>query len=95
MSIIKIIHASNQADDYINLLWRMMYLVRQLPDTPEVWKLTDPFLDAIGVFLGLEERRDVLLVSFLDTVVDATTTHPAIVCKTAVYPVYESLGISH
>jgi len=95
MSIIQISHSTERADDYISILWKMMTLVRRLPDTPEVWKLTDPFLDAIGEFLGLEQRGDVLLVSFLDTVVDATTTHPAIVCKTAVYPIYESLGISH
>ena len=95
MSIIQINHSSCKDDDYINILWQMMNLVRRMPDTPEVWKLTDPFLDAIGEFLGLEQRGDVLLVSFLDTVVDATTTHPAIVCKTAVYPIYESLGISH
>jgi len=95
MEIIQISHSSCKDDDYISILWQMMNLVRRMPDTPEVWKLTDPFLDAIGEFLGLEQRGDVLLVSFLDTVVDATTTHPAIVCETAVYPIYESLGISH
>lgn len=62
-------------------------MARAMPDNPMIWKLTDPFLDAICKFCNIEEHEKVLSLTFLDASVDITSTRPILICETASYPV--------
>lgn len=87
MSIIQIVYGNATEQDRIAILWNLMRMVRQIPDEPYLWKLTDPFLDAICQYLNLHDRISVLNTSFLDTGLDVTTNAPCLICVEGAYPV--------
>ena len=75
-------------EDKINLLWKLYRLVRELNEKPLIWKLTDPFLDAIGQFFH-ESAHDALVgKTFLDSPVDQTSMDPRLICEQNTYPIF-------
>ncbi len=86
MSIIKVVYSSEETEDYISTLWNMMRFVRNIHDEPQMWKLTDPFLEAITQFLNFSSKEEVLCSRFLDTPVDITRQAPYIICELSKYP---------
>lgn len=74
-------------EDRIEFLWKMVRLAREAQDRPMAWKLTEPYLVAVGQFLMITDVE--LLVarsSFLDASLDSTSCDPRLVCEVATYP---------
>ena len=66
-------------EDRIEVMWQMVRLVREMRDTPMVWKLTDPYLEAVAQFLSLQHISDVLCSTFLDASIDKTTKKDSLI----------------
>lgn len=77
----------NDKDQYIEMLWSCMRLVRNSKDYPVLWKLTLPFLDSIAKFCHINELDELLKLKFLDTSLDMTSKQPVLVAEKRIYPV--------
>ena len=86
MPLITFVDMAQYDEDRISTLFRMFRLVHELKDAPQVWKLTEPFLEAIRAFKGLKTIDQVLCISFLDAGVDATRQPPYLICTESFYP---------
>lgn len=86
-----IFQPSRFENDKIAALWKLYCMIRTLNEVPQIWKLTDPFLDALAEFLHVPERDSVLCASFLDASVDATTGDPRLICVQGVYPLFVAM----
>lgn len=74
-------------EDRISMLWHLMCFVRGLRENPLLWKLTDPFLDAVAQFYALEDRNRLCTMTFLDVGVDSTSNVSRLVCEERSFPV--------
>ena len=87
MSAIQIASALVYDEDRIAMLWNTLRLARGIKDEPLVWKLTDPFLDSIALFLGRtlseqgEHRLELCTTRFLDVAVEYTTGIPRLLAQ--------------
>lgn len=87
MSAIQIASALAYDEDRIAMLWHTLRLAREVKDEPFVWKLTDPFLDAVALFLGRslseqgEHRLELCTTRFLDVAVEATSSLPCLLAQ--------------
>ena len=79
MSLIAYKGMPSYDEDRIELMWKMCRLVREMNDVPMLWKLTEPFLEAVSIFLGLTERKEVLRTRFLDAGIDSTTKEDTLI----------------
>jgi len=70
----------------INAMWRLICVVRQSQDIPQIWKLTDPYLSAIADFLRSPSIDDLFQISFLDASIDQTSHADSLICIHATYP---------
>lgn len=77
---------NSHSEDHISMLWNMMRMIRELNEVPQLWKLTDPFLDSIADFMHLEPKNKIFTVTFLDTNIDVTTSNPVLICANTTYP---------
>lgn len=75
----------NPEDDNIELFWKMYRLVRELNDSPMMWKLNDALLDSLAAFL-LKDTNVVLTMTFMDASIDLTSKPPALLCLENTYP---------
>jgi len=73
-------------DDNIELFWKMYRLVRELNDSPMIWKLNDTLLDSLAHFLFIEDTEVVLTMTFMDASIDKTSKPPALLCTSNTYP---------
>jgi hypothetical protein len=76
----------NPDDDNIELFWKMYRLVRELNDSPMMWKLNDTLLDSLAAFLFVEDVDVVLTMTFMDASIDKTSKPPALLCSSNTYP---------
>jgi hypothetical protein len=76
----------NPDDDHIELFWKMYRLVRELNDSPIMWKLDDTLLNSLAAFLFIEDTDIVLTMTFMDASIDKTSKPPALLCSANTYP---------
>ena len=76
----------NPDDDNIELFWKMYRLVRELNDSPMMWKLNDALLESLSAFLFVEDMNIVLTMTFMDASIDRTSKPPALLCSDNTYP---------
>jgi hypothetical protein len=87
MSIISLTNYRSNDQDHIATLWRLMRMVREIGDAPELWKLSDPWLEAIERYMHVDARTQLFSITFLDTRIDATSNDPSLICVRATYPI--------
>jgi len=90
MSLIHVHYSGGSApvnDEYISKLWNVMCMVRSMPNNPLLWKLTNPFVDAIAKFYHIDDYNKILCLTFLDASIDITSQKSILICEAGAYPV--------
>jgi len=85
--IVEFKEENNDKDQYIEMLWSCMCMVRGSKDYPVLWKLTMPFLNSIAKFCHINEIDKLFESKFLDASIDMTSKNPILVAERKIYPV--------
>jgi hypothetical protein len=89
MSFIEVVNWNNaDTPDRISILWNTMLLIRKMNEEPQLWKLTDPFIDAIANFMSTPKEK-IYISTFLDISVDITSANPGVICVKCWYPLIQ------
>lgn len=76
---------SYKDEDKVKILFNTVKIIRTIPDSPLIWKLTIEYLDSLCEYMHIMSHDLLLKEKFLDASIDATSKISGCVCKKDFY----------